>query len=356
LLETSQRNAIDFVAQSARQRRAAAQSHLRHIWEMTNLPLAQLSEIRKTIQKCACICLHFHPDRIASGGKTVLRSLKESGLYQSQFETGISAGSVSAWPGGFRYQWEDHLFGGAYHQTGGQASERPKYGALDLIRSPDGPSPRFGSCYFVLRSKVTQRATFTYLDSHRQPLEKGTHRELDDILAALFTECFEREYALGQPDLSVRSLATILLNLKPEQECPRPGRPLRNLDHYIEAQVHGPVRLDTDVALLVADPSYRGSPLGDELQELALQNGFEIRWHGGFELPIERVPTDFRGPMMPKVAEVVARGTGRVHARQIGAACQGNWLTDEFGTPEERLQLLKRLWHVTLRFGDWALR
>jgi hypothetical protein len=31
------------------------------------------------------------------------------------------------------------------------------------------------------------------------------------------------------------------------------------LDDYIEAQVHGPVRLDADVEALVLDPSFRGT-------------------------------------------------------------------------------------------------
>jgi hypothetical protein len=29
------------------------------------------------------------------------------------------------------------------------AHERPKYGSLELIRHPDGPAPRFGSCYGI---------------------------------------------------------------------------------------------------------------------------------------------------------------------------------------------------------------
>ncbi|MGQ7111171.1 DUF3626 domain-containing protein, partial [Escherichia sp. TWPC-MK] len=31
---------------------------------------------------------------------------------------------------------------------------------------PDGPAPRFGSCYFLLSPKVSSRSTYTYLDSH----------------------------------------------------------------------------------------------------------------------------------------------------------------------------------------------
>ncbi|WP_202887990.1 DUF3626 domain-containing protein [Kribbella solani] len=35
-----------------------------------------------------------------------------------------------------------------------------------------------------------------------------------------------------------------------------------DLDDYIEAHIHGPVRLDTDVAAVVLDPSFAGTPVG----------------------------------------------------------------------------------------------
>jgi hypothetical protein len=59
------------------------------------------------------------------------------------------------------------LFGGAYHCDDATNAQRPKYGALDLMRHPDGPAPRFGSCYFLLKPAVAARCTFTYLDSHK---------------------------------------------------------------------------------------------------------------------------------------------------------------------------------------------
>ena len=61
------------------------------------------------------------------------RFFKE-GVYRNQFETGLSSGSLSAFPGGARDTWESALFGGAYHTDGVTASERPK------IRSPGAGS------------------------------------------------------------------------------------------------------------------------------------------------------------------------------------------------------------------------
>ena len=43
---------------------------------------------------------------------------------------------------------------------------------------------------------------------------------------------------------------------------------MRNLDHYIEAQVHGDVVLKDDDEILVADPSFKGGHIGQILEEL----------------------------------------------------------------------------------------
>jgi hypothetical protein len=56
---------------------------------------------------------------------------------------------------GARDAWEMTLFGRAYHMGAVPTSERPKYGALELVRFPDGPIPRFGRD----RRRDTQRAT-----------------------------------------------------------------------------------------------------------------------------------------------------------------------------------------------------
>ena len=96
----------------------------------------------------------------------------------------LSNGSVSAYPGGERDLWEKRIFGGAYQLEGVTNDQRPKYGALNLMLHPDGPAPRFGSCYFLLSPKVSSRSTYTYLDSHQDPKEKGTYEEFDMILAA----------------------------------------------------------------------------------------------------------------------------------------------------------------------------
>ncbi|HEX2880761.1 MAG TPA: DUF3626 domain-containing protein, partial [Polyangiaceae bacterium] len=60
--------------------------------------------------------MHFHPDRIGIGPLTVAEALLDSGQYRNQFETGLSSGSTTAFPGGARDAWEEALFDGAYQR------------------------------------------------------------------------------------------------------------------------------------------------------------------------------------------------------------------------------------------------
>lgn len=69
-----------------------------------------------------------------------------------------------------------------------------------------GPAPRFGSCYFLLSPKVSYRSTFTYLDSHQDPKEKGTYEEFDMILAAMLKDAFNNESVFGEKNMTPTKL------------------------------------------------------------------------------------------------------------------------------------------------------
>ncbi|MFA5505123.1 MAG: DUF3626 domain-containing protein, partial [Vulcanimicrobiota bacterium] len=328
-----------------------AQESLDHLLEMSNISLDRFQEAVNTAKHHARVGLHFHPDRLSSEGRAVAETLLSTGQYKNQFETGISAGSLSYQPGGPRYQWEERLFGGAYSKPDVKPEDRPKYGALDLLQAADGPAPRFGSCYFLLSSQVNERCTFTYRDSHLDPPEKGTIEDFEDILAALFTESFEREFALGYPGLKPGHLVDKFLSLK----TPEPSGISRNLDHYIETQVHGRVDLLQDAEQLVADQSFHGHHVGHLLESLARKYDLALRWRTPFRLPVEDCPGDFRGAVMPDFARRVAGDSGVVDARLIGIAAASiherpdQW--KDFGDPEQLLQLIKRLWHTTVKYG-----
>ena len=114
------------------------------------------------------------------------------------------------------------------------ASERPKYGGLNVLRRPAGACPGFGSCHLRLRPEVNERTTVLLGDSAR----------------------------LGPVD-------------------------------YIEAHVHGPVELARDAEAVVVDPAFAGTPIADAL--LAL--GLPAEWHHGFVLAVEDIPVEPLGEL-----------------------------------------------------------
>jgi hypothetical protein len=348
-LLTSQEKAIEKLRSDAIFLRPDAIGNLTHILRMSNVPPSSLDLALAKIRKYASVALHFHPDRPV-GLRTVARGLLEDGVYKSQFETGISNGSVSAYIGGARDKWEQTLFDRAY--SGAEATHRPKYGALDLMRNSDGPAPRFGSCFFILKPEVSQRSTFTFGGSQANPKYRGTIDEFHGILGAAFEECFTRDFAFGVSDIRPSQFIDRLLNL--ETPLHDESGPSRNLDHFVEAQIHGDVLLERDVLELVADPSFRNTESGRDLESMAAKYGFPLRWHQGFRMQVADVPKDFRGPTMPSLAARVAKDEV-VDAEAIGTGVRelskdaDAW--KDRGTHGEVLQELKLLWHVLVRYG-----
>jgi hypothetical protein len=353
-LTKSQSKALEFIRDYARTRKENARVTLAHILKMSNIPSQNFDLAVSNIKKHARVCLHFHPDRLDPENLSVASALFQQGIYKSQFETMLSSGSVSAVPGGERDLWEKQIYGSAYHVEDSAISERPRYGALDLMRHAFGPAPRFGSCYFILKPHVTKNCTFTYLDSHHNPDEKGTLDEFDDILAALFTEAFTRDFALGEENLSVPRLIDLLNGLGDIYKAPSHFPIKRNFDHYIEAQIHSIISLSDDVEFLVADPSFKGTDVGQTLEEICKKFGIVLFWHEGFGLKLNEVPTNFRGPTLPSLAKRVATKE-YLDAAMIGEAAKSlrnnPELWSDRGSYKEVLQELKLLWHVLLKFG-----
>lgn len=354
-LSRSQQLAQEYITDYARSRKHEAEQTMREILQMSSIELKTFEDAVTKLKSHASIALHFHPDRLDPNMKSVAEALLEQGIYKSQFETFLSNGSVSAFPGGERDVWENKMFGGAYQINGSTNSERPKYGALNIMLHPDGPAPRFGSCYFLLSAEVSHRCTYTYLDSHQDPKEKGTYEEFDLILAALMRDAFYNNFAIGESNLTVRKLIDhMLVNLEKPFQNPSNKEPHRNLDHYIEAQVHGDISLIEDVKALVADPSFKGTPTGQILEQLCLKYSIDLYWHRGFTLLVDEVPINFRGPSMPSLAKRIAQ-SNFIDVFMIGAAAMdlkqnpSNW--SDRGTYKEVLQELKLLWHVLVKYG-----
>jgi hypothetical protein len=351
----SQSAALRHIQDHAKSRKDEALTTIAHILKMSNVSQATFDRSIDRVKRYATVALHFHPDRLDPEMKTVAEALLGQGIYKSQFETLLSSGSVSAHPGGERDLWEKQLYGGAYHRAGASIAERPRYGALELLRHADGPSPRFGSCYFILKPEVSQRCTFTYRDSADSPNEKGTLEEFDDILAALLAEVFTRNFALGEHNLTVPKLMDRLGCLESPREEPSKLPVRRNLDYYIEAQVHSVILLRDDVEKLIADPSFQGTDTGEVLNRICERYEIDLSWHCGFALALGEVPTDFRGPSMPSLAKRIAtKPYFDVHMVGLSAASlrrsPESW--SDIGSFKDVLQELKLLWHVLVKYGN----
>jgi hypothetical protein len=254
------------------------------------------------------VTLHFHPDRLVAG-VPILECMARDGVYRSQFETGTSNGGLTAYPGGDRWRWESAIFAGAYDDA--PATDRPRYGSLNVRRRLIGGSPRFGSSYLRLAAHTLTRTTFCYPDSVFGPRHFGV----------------------------ASSLSTLVELADAGGEDP--------LDDYIEAHVHGVVDLGRDVEALVLDPCYRRTPIETAARRLACP----VEWHGGFTLTtaeLRRHP-EYRGHEFVRLGVSLARD-GRLDPGIVGQASRS-------GHHDE--QALKRVWHYLARFGTpemWAER
>lgn len=344
--------AIDSLSHYARCRREVALGVIRNVLQMSDIPTSRFNAAMQAIASHGQVALHFHPDRFDSRGLMVVEGLLQDGRYRSQFETHVSSGLLSPEIGGARDHWERSFFG----EVSVDLAARPKYGALDLLRAPNGPAPRFGSCYLLTKPQVLERTSFCFHDSYREPADKGTADAFEPVMAALLTESFERRYALGEHGLAPGKLIARLIQRLEEALPHRFERPLSgNLDHYIEAQIHGPLRLDEDIQALVADPSFRGTEIEPLFESLASRYDIALHWHPGLTLAVDEVVSDFRGPSMPSLAQAVAID-GHINAYAIGIAAREvsrfptRWR--KRGHQSEVQNELKWLWHLLVRYGS----
>ncbi|GAA2379287.1 hypothetical protein Cme02nite_17670 [Catellatospora methionotrophica] len=343
-LTAAQRAALAHVTAVATRQRARALERLGDVPDLAALVAAAAAHGRVT--------LNFHPDRLLADGRTVAASMAADGRYRSQFETGVSNGSRTAFLHGDRDRWEESLFGGAYQSPGTPLTERPLYGGLNLLGHPDGACPRFGSCHVRLRPSVNPRCTVTVGDSHLGPADVGTLAAFETVLAGLVERARETGVTLGRPGADPLAVLRGLASAASAEHG-------RALDDYLEVQVHGPVDLAADAEALVLDPSFRGTPDGDLLAELAARLGIGLEWHAGFELTAAEVGPDFRGPAIPPLATDLCRRyaapRGTFDAELIGRAAADmlhnphSWA--QHGTPDDLLQYVKQLWHTLVHTG-----
>ncbi|WP_328999762.1 DUF3626 domain-containing protein [Kribbella sp. NBC_00709] len=242
------------------------------------------------------ITLQFHPNW-PHQGQLVVESMAADGFYRSQFATGISNGGLTAFPGGDRWRWESRLFSRRYDEQ--PEATRPVYGVWNRRSDPYGGGIRFGSSYFRLKPEAVDRSTFCFPDSARAPEHFGDQSFLPQLCQLADDS--------GSDDL----------------------------DEYVEAHVHGDVRLDTDVDAVVLDPSF----IGTRVEEAAHALGCPVEYHPGFRA----APADF---------DPTYRGQHIVDlARSLGSELTPEVLGHAARSGVHPAQSIKQVWHCLARFG-----
>lgn len=351
---------VDHIRDWAQRNRVEAETRVAHVLSVLPVSVRPEPERLAAALMGRPVTMNFHPDRVARDGATAAESLRDIGIYRTQYETGTGAGSPSAYPGGDRERWEAQLFGEHHRQT--VADLRPRYGGLNAANYPSGACPRFGSCLLELRPDALWRATFCVEDSHRNADEArlvdiGTIDEPMSLLAGLLERAATTGQALAMSHGDVAGLvaalqAPIRSGAHPDAVVPI-GRALDSTE-YIEAQLHGPIDLARDVARIVIDPSFVDTETGTALRAAADRFGVEISCHHGYCLDMadyrDTRVREFRGPDVGALALRVHRDYC-VPGEPITAHAIGLAAREPAAATDPVRQWIKQVWHTMVAFG-----
>lgn len=154
-----------------------------------------------------------------------IASLRKHGEYLSGFSVAREQSYLKS-----RALWERKMFGNAYgiawkfgeHDRVCEATERPKYGAINIDRNPSGAAPSYGFSFLVLKKHVRNRITTTAADS--------SSKSIADI------GMLDHFCAVGQ-QIDPARIASAADSVEG----------LASRYHYIEVQIHGRVLMSRDI-------------------------------------------------------------------------------------------------------------
>lgn len=196
-------------------------------------------EIIKAHVRNAEVTINIPVDRfIDSLGKDVATLLEESGQVKNVFETGFSGGDNDT---KVRERVERNLFGYKKIDEGSslrKRAERPRYAGVNATHSASGAADTssYGQSALVLTEEARARMTLTNDDTFSMGRDDvGTFDDLDHVLLARISDSMGKMWA-----------DTILAHAT--------GKRTRTQGFgYMEAQVHGGIDLERDVAAVRAD-------------------------------------------------------------------------------------------------------
>lgn len=306
------------------------------------------------LTSCA-VTINFHPDRLSNNGEIIINNLINDGKYHNQFITGTTNGGKTAYAGGDRDLWEKRLFNSIYHEQTIDSKSRPKYGALNIFQYLDGASPRFGSCFFTLKSQTLSQCTFAFGDSSTNPEVLGTAKSFYGILKSLLHDVMENGRLLNKENVTIEKALEYFLSIK-KGEMQVLGK---NLDYCIETHVHGDIDLLTDVDSFYLDQSFKNSQIEDAAIILSGKYNIALHWIPIREITIDSIADDFRGPKMKPLAKKIdllyGNCLGIINAALIGTASRASILNpyewNDIGNEKKLFQYFKQLWHTVAYFG-----
>jgi len=154
-----------------------------------------------------------------------------------------------------RASWETTMFNGFYDNA--EPHERVKYGSLNIDSNPDGvmSTVAYGDAFIVLKQEVKYRITLVYGDSSgiSYHLHIATPKYLTNILNYIPTTVLDAAIRVAK------------------------GQTIEYASYqYIEAQIHGELRMDRDVAKLIIKRSLYVSDKGQAVVEMCNRFGIEL--------------------------------------------------------------------------------
>lgn len=282
-LNDTQQAVVADVKTKAKDRSEGARAALLEVAKRNGYTEAEVDQVLAYIKEKAPVTVNIHPDKaltqqtraysygsapadmpeykvsVDRATSRLIDALLVDGHYKNQFETGVTSGSSSAYPGGSRDKWEETIFEGGYHKHSLVPAERPKYGAMNAANNPAGPAGQYGSCYMVLKPGIKERTTFTPKNSSGcQAGHVGTAEHFQHILKDAQNFKAIMDFGLGRS----------------EYETNRSWS-------YLEAQVHGPIDFAKDVAAIVVDKKFAGTEYETKIRKWAEQGGFAVQWNDG---------------------------------------------------------------------------
>lgn len=205
-----------------------------------------VDKIEAYLKNVAPIITHFHP-------KNILNKLLSDTHFRSLFEIGTGSGSTSIVS---RNKWEKEIFLDLY--TSCTAFERPKYGCFNILNNPAGViyASAYGDSYLVFKDHVRIRATIADGDTSVSRLLGVTDY------------CLHIVNNFGDQELL--SVINIVNNEIPYGEY--------ILSKYKEIQIHGEIKLDTDIETIAMNSLHKGTAQEEEAIEFAAKNNCKLEW------------------------------------------------------------------------------